>query len=76
METSEGEDLDIREVISYEGLYTDILQEGEQAMFRGLLERVERECEEPYHRVLIGSMRLKGRGYIKPLIPRCGKGKS
>ena len=70
VETEGWKDLDIREVVSYEGLYTDVLQEGERAKFKGLIERVETEGGEPYHRVLIGSARLRGRDYIKPLVPK------
>ena len=68
MDTRGVKDLDIREVVSYEGLYSDVAREGERVKLRGLAERVEPREREPYHRVLIGSTKLRGRDYIKPLI--------
>lgn len=61
------QDLDFREVVSYEGLYSDAVREGEDFTFRGLVEQVS-DKRESYYRVLIGSTRLKGTDYIKPAL--------
>jgi predicted nucleotidyltransferase len=57
---------DIFEVVSYEGLYSDILSPGETLLAKGKLEKV---CDLKrgtfYHRVLIGSLEGKGEDYIK-----------
>ena len=59
--------MDVREIVSYEGLYADVARDGEQVGFRGLVEQIETWGKELSHRILIGSTRLEGRDYIKPL---------
>lgn len=59
---------DIREVASYEGLYSGIANIGEKIMVYGKLERViDNRGGETYYRVLVGSQEAFGRDYIKPL---------
>ncbi|MEM1657949.1 MAG: hypothetical protein QXX87_03265 [Candidatus Jordarchaeales archaeon] len=53
----------VREVVSYEGLFCDIAGEGERIRVRGKLERVEGEREE-YYRVLVGSQEAKAGDFI------------
>jgi len=53
---------ELREVISYEGLYRDIVDSGEKIEAKGKLESVN----GTYYRLLIGTTKLKGKGYIKP----------
>ncbi len=58
---------DIREVASFESIYTDIADIGEQIRVFGRLERVlDRRYGKEYHRVVIGSFEAGGRDYIKP----------
>ena len=58
---------DIREVVSYEGLYSDLAEAGELIMARGKLERVlHKKTGQKHHRVLVGSPEGKGKEYIKP----------
>ena len=60
---------DIREVASYEGLYSGIANEGERILVYGKLEHVtDNRSSEVYHRVLVGSLEAHGRDYIKPLL--------
>lgn len=68
VKAQEWGDLDIREIVSYEGLYSNVVREGERASFKGAVERIEARGKELYHRILIGSAALKGRDYIKPLL--------
>jgi len=56
---------EVEEVVSYEGLFSGIFEEGDPIGFRGILERVE-EGDEAYYRVVIGAASSDG-GYIKPL---------
>ncbi len=59
---------DIEEVVSYEGLYSDIADVGETILIKGKLEQVtDRKNRRKYHRVLVGSPEGKGAEYIKPL---------
>ncbi len=58
---------DVREIVTYEGLYCDIASRGERVRARGKLEAVEdRRTGEAYHRILIGSMEARGTDYLKP----------
>jgi predicted nucleotidyltransferase len=52
----------LRQVISYEGLYRDIVDSGERIEAKGKLESVTGR----YYRLLVGTTKLKGKGYIKP----------
>lgn len=58
---------DVREVVSYESLYTDIAREGEWIRVFGKLEEVrDIRRGEIYHRIVVGTFEAKGRDYIKP----------
>jgi len=57
---------DIQEVVSYEGLYSDLAEVGESIMARGKLELVvQKKTGQKHHRVLVGSPEGKGKEYIK-----------
>jgi len=56
----------LREIVSYEGLYRDIVDDGEEIEAKGKLESVN----EQYYRLVIGTTMLKGEEYIKPTIGR------
>jgi hypothetical protein len=59
---------DVREVVSYEGLYSDIAEVGETILVKGKLEEVQDpRSKQRYHRVLVGSPEGKGKEYIKPI---------
>jgi len=59
---------DIREVISYEGLYDNLARPGETILVKGKLERVtEITIGQEYYRVLVGSPEGRGTEYIKLL---------
>lgn len=59
---------DIKEVVSYEGLYSDIANNNEEIITYGKLEEVININNNlKYHRVQIGSIEAGGRDYIKPL---------
>ena len=58
----------IEEVVTYEGLYGDLVYEGESLICRGKLEKVDdKRRNRTYHRILIGSQEAAGKDYIKPL---------
>lgn len=58
---------DLREVASFESIYTDIATEGEWIRVFGMLERVfDRRSGEEYHRIVVGTFDAGGRDYIKP----------
>ncbi len=57
---------EISEIVSYEGLYTDIASEGERVICKGKLEKVKsRDKKKEYYRILVGSFEAAGRDYIK-----------
>lgn len=57
---------DVREVVSYEGLYSDIAKIGETILVKGKLEKVhDTKTKRKYHRVLVGSPEGRGKEYIK-----------
>ena len=59
---------DIVEVVSYEGLYSDLAESGEELVVHGKLEHVkDLKNGKEYHRIVVGSFEAKGRDYIKPL---------
>jgi predicted nucleotidyltransferase len=58
--------LPLRGVVSFEGLYRDVVDTGAEIEARGKLESVN----EQYYRLVIGTTALKGGGYIKPAIER------
>jgi predicted nucleotidyltransferase len=55
-----------KEVLSYEGLYRDVVDSGEEIEARGKLESVN----DRHYRLVIGTTMLEGKGYIKPAIER------
>jgi len=59
---------DMREVVSYEGLYDNLARPGETILVKGKLERVtEATTGQKHHRVLVGSPEGRGTEYIKLL---------
>ncbi len=59
---------DVTEVVSYEGLYCSIAENGETIQARGKLEKVEeKENGRQHYRVLVGSAMGKGKEYMKLL---------
>jgi len=57
----------IREIVSYEGLFADIASEGEEVICRGKLEQVrDRKGVETYNRILVGSIEASESDYIIP----------
>jgi predicted nucleotidyltransferase len=61
----------VREMTTYEGIYGDIFDPGEEVEALGKLERVvDNRFNEEYHRLLVGSLEAEGSDYIKPSIPR------
>jgi len=60
--------LDIREVISHEGLYSDIASRGEYVVVRGKLEEVYyNRSGDFYHVIHVGSYEMRGQDFIKPI---------
>jgi predicted nucleotidyltransferase len=60
-------EMDIEEVVSYEGLYDSLAVDGETIKVRGKLEHVaDNRTGRSYHRLLVGSPEGKGGEYIKP----------
>lgn len=59
---------DVREVVSYEGLYADIASEGEKVRVRGKLEELTMPgAGESYERIVIGSREAMNTDYMKPV---------
>jgi len=54
--------LPLKEVVSFEGLYRDVVDDGEEVEAKGKLESVN----ERYYRLVVGTTALKGEDYIKP----------
>lgn len=58
----------IKFVVSYEGLYIDLVEKGEEIVAYGKLEMVEDlRTSEEYLQVTVGTFEAEGRDYIKPL---------
>jgi predicted nucleotidyltransferase len=58
----------IRQLVSYNGLYNGIFEEGETIQIRGKLEKVEdKQRQQEYYRILVGSLLAQGQDYIKPV---------
>lgn len=58
--------IDIREVITYEGLYADLAKVGEKIIVKGKLEKVlDKRTGEEYHRILVGSPEAVGADFIR-----------
>jgi len=64
--TIEGKPLPkVKEIVSYEGLYSMIADEGDEIIARGKLESVKNlEKGSVYYRLLIGSFEAKGKDFI------------
>jgi predicted nucleotidyltransferase len=59
---------EVREIVTYESLYSDIVSDGETAAVRGKLEKVlSGEGETLFYRVLVGSSEAQGSDYVRPL---------
>lgn len=57
---------DVREIVTYEGFYSDVAAPGERIKAGGKLEEVfDKRNAEIYHRILIGSIEAGGRDYFK-----------
>ncbi|MCS7096942.1 MAG: hypothetical protein NZ926_00425 [Candidatus Methanomethylicia archaeon] len=58
----------IAKVVSYEGLYIDLANPGEEVIVRGKLEEVKNvKTGEHYCQVTLGSFEAGGRDYLKPV---------
>ena len=51
----------LREVISYEGVYCDVVDDGEEIEASGKLGSIDGR----YYRLVVGTMMLRGKGYIR-----------
>lgn len=58
---------DIREIVSFEGLYCSIGRKGEQIKCKGKLERVSDNQNGNYHRIVLGSF-LNSTDFFIPLV--------
>ena len=57
---------DVTEIVSYEGLYDSLAENGEKIQAKGKLEKVtEKGTSRQQYRVLVGSTEGKGKEYIK-----------
>jgi len=55
-------------VVSYEGLYIDIANEGEEIVARGKVEKVyDTKSSETYYQLTVGSFEAQGKDFIKPV---------
>jgi predicted nucleotidyltransferase len=54
----------LREVVSYEGLYRDVVDDGMEIEASGKLERINGE----YYRLVVGTTGHRGGGYIRPAL--------
>jgi predicted nucleotidyltransferase len=58
----------VRQVVSYNGLYNGIFEEGEMIRIRGKVEKVvDKQQQQKYYRILVGSLLAQGQDYIKPV---------
>ena len=58
--------VEVTEIISYEGLYDSLADNGDQIEVKGKLEKVEnQETKKIHYRVVVGSSEGKGKEYIK-----------
>lgn len=60
----EGPEADIREIRSYEGLFGQVADAGQEVEARGKLERID---DGPVHRLVVGSSHRSGREYVLPV---------
>jgi len=66
VELKGGKHLDIREIVSYEGIFSSILREGEKVYFKGKLEKVRTESET-YYIVTIGTFEVPD-NHVAPIV--------
>ena len=60
--------VEIRQVVSYESLYMDIAQEGDEILVHGKLEEVhDIKTGDAYAQVVVGTYEAQGKDFIKPL---------
>ncbi len=60
--------INVRQIVSYNGLYNGIFEEGEIIRIRGKLEKVvDKQRHQKYYRILVGSLLAQGQDYIKPI---------
>ncbi|MEM3607035.1 MAG: hypothetical protein QXE30_05265 [Candidatus Bathyarchaeia archaeon] len=58
--------IEVSEIITFEGFYAGIAEEGEEILVKGKLEKVEdKNRGEIYFRIVVGSLEAKGKDYIK-----------
>jgi predicted nucleotidyltransferase len=58
----------VHQIVSFNGLYNGIFEEGETVYVRGKLEKAEdKHRQQKYYRILVGSLLAKGQDYIKPV---------
>ncbi len=62
----EGPDVEINEICSYEGLFSQAADVGQEVVAQGKLERLD---DGPLHRLVIGSSHRTGIEYLKPAHP-------
>ncbi len=59
---------EIRQVVSYESLYTDIAQDGDEILVYGKMEEVhDLKTNEIYSQIVVGTYEAQGKDFIKPL---------
>ena len=62
-----GLNVEVESIISYEGLYGGIFEEGEKILVKGVLEKVEDlKRGKSSWRIVVGSLKADGKDYIKP----------
>jgi predicted nucleotidyltransferase len=57
----------VSEVVSYEGFYGGLAQEGEEVIAYGKVEEVKSSSSKDRLRLLLGSPEAGGRDFLKPL---------
>jgi predicted nucleotidyltransferase len=62
-------DIEIGEIVSYEGLYCEVADAGDEVEAHGKLEQVD---EGQSYRLVVGTTRLQSGGWIKPAVEREG----
>lgn len=63
-----GLEVDVKEILSFEGLYSGIFNEGDQIIVKGMLEKVkkvENKSRGSYWRIVVGSLTANGKDYVK-----------
>jgi predicted nucleotidyltransferase len=67
IEGPNDDSIDIEELVSYEGLYCDLVEKDEKIIAFGKLEKIEHKGHEAF-RVLIGSIDANSKDYMIPFI--------